>query len=74
MTKKAEAFHDFGRAAMLDLYLKAVPQVNKLNSLYMEASEPKWVNPVLNIIRVNSLRLGGLHIICTTTITTGILQ
>ena len=29
---------------------------------YMEASEPKWVNPVLNIIGVNSLRLGGLHI------------
>ena len=29
---------------------------------YMEASEPKWVNSLLNIIRVNSLRLGGLHI------------
>ena len=28
---------------------------------YMEASEPKWVNPVLNTIRVNWLRLGGLH-------------
>ena len=28
----------------------------------MEASEPKLVNPVLNIIGVNSLRLGGLHI------------
>ena len=28
----------------------------------MEASEPKWVNPVLNIIGVNSLRLGGLQL------------
>ena len=28
----------------------------------MEASEPKWVNPILDIIGVNSLRLGGLHI------------
>ena len=29
---------------------------------YMETSEPKWVNPVLNTIGVNSLRLGGLEI------------
>ena len=29
---------------------------------HMKASEPKWVNPVLNIIAVNSLRLGDLHI------------
>ena len=28
----------------------------------MEASKPKWVNPVLNIIGVNSLRLEGLPI------------
>ena len=28
----------------------------------MEASEPKWVNPIFNIIGVNSLRLGGLQI------------
>ena len=28
----------------------------------METSEPKWVNLVLNISEVNSLRLGGLHI------------
>ena len=28
----------------------------------MDASEPKWVNPVLNIIAVNSLRLGGLQL------------
>ena len=27
----------------------------------MEASEPKCVNPVLDIIGVNSLRLTGLH-------------
>ena len=30
---------------------------------YMEASEPKWVNLVLNINGVNSLRLKGLQII-----------
>ena len=29
----------------------------------MEASESKWVNPVLNIIGVNSLRLGGIQLI-----------
>ena len=29
---------------------------------YMELSEPKSVNPVLDIIGVNSLRLEGLHI------------
>ena len=28
-----------------------------------EASDPMWVNPILNIIGVNSLRLGGLHIV-----------
>ena len=28
----------------------------------MVASEPKCVNPILNIIRVNSLRHGDLHI------------
>ena len=27
----------------------------------MKVSETKWVNSVLNIIGVNSLRLGGLH-------------
>ena len=29
----------------------------------MEASEPKWVNPVMNIIGVNSLMLEGLQIL-----------
>ena len=29
----------------------------------MEASEPKWVNPILNIIWVNSFKLGGLQIL-----------
>ena len=29
----------------------------------MEASKPKRVNPILNIIGVNSLRLGSLQII-----------
>ena len=34
----------------------------------MEASEPKWVNPVLNTVGVTLLRLGGLHIIIIITI------
>ena len=29
---------------------------------YMKAFEPKWVNSIWNIIGVNSLRIGGLHI------------
>ena len=29
----------------------------------MEASEPMWVNPILNIIGVNSFRFGGLHMV-----------
>ena len=29
---------------------------------YLETSEPKWVNSILNIIGVNSFRLGGLQI------------
>ena len=28
----------------------------------MEASEPKWINSILNIIGVNSLKLGGHHL------------
>ena len=32
-------------------------------NIYLEASEPKWVNPVLNTIGVNSLKLGGLHLV-----------
>ena len=32
--------------------------------LHLEASEPKWVNSILDIIVVNSLRLWGLHFIC----------
>ena len=28
----------------------------------MEAFEPKWLNPILDIIGVNSLRLGDLHL------------
>ena len=28
---------------------------------YMKASMPKWVNSILDIIWVNSLKLGGLH-------------
>ena len=28
---------------------------------FMDASESKWVNPILDIIGANSLRPGGLH-------------
>ena len=28
----------------------------------MEAFEPKWLNPILEIIGVNSLKLGDLHL------------
>ena len=31
--------------------------------IYIEISEPKWVNPVLKSIGVNTLRVRGLHII-----------
>ena len=31
--------------------------------MYLEASKPKWVNLILNIIEVYSLRLGDLHFI-----------
>ena len=37
-------------------------QSNK-TAFHIEASEPKWVNPVLNIIGVNSLRLRDIHIL-----------
>ena len=33
-----------------------------MSKLDLEASEPKWVNHVFNIIGVNSFRLGGLHL------------
>ena len=32
------------------------------NKICMEAYEIKWVNPILNIIGINSLRLGDLRI------------
>ena len=32
----------------------------------MEGFESKWVNSILNIIGVNSLRLGGLQLIVVT--------
>ena len=34
-----------------------------LQPLNLEAFEPKWVNPISNIIEVYTLRLGGLHLI-----------
>ena len=35
---------------------------NTTGYTHLEVSEPKWVNPVLNIIEINSLRLGGIHL------------
>ena len=34
----------------------------------LETYEPKWVNPVLNTIGVNSLRIGGLQFIASDSI------
>ena len=34
-----------------------------LKCFNLKASEPKWVNPILDIIWVNSLRLGDLHLL-----------
>ena len=39
----------------------------------METSEPKWVNSILNIIEVNSLRLGGIYFIIKNHSVTGML-
>ena len=36
-----------------------------LNIFHMEASKPKLVKPILNIIGINSLRLGGLQLLST---------
>ena len=51
-------------------YSKPIKINNKLNNLYfyivipnIEATKPKCVNPILNIIGVNSLRVGGLNIL-----------
>ena len=48
----------------IQLFLLISSKLN-LNLMYfdMEASEPNWVNSILNIIGVNSLKLGGLHVI-----------
>ena len=45
------------------LFNKTFRLIHRFDFCNMEASKPKWVNPILNIIGVNSLRLGGLHII-----------
>ena len=35
---------------------------NEIRWIYMEASEPKWVNSIWNITGVNSLRLGAFFV------------
>ena len=42
-------------------------------TMYIEASEPKWGSPMLNIIGINSLWLGGHHITILMSITPSIL-
>ena len=37
-------------------------QGDPLILMLLEASQPKWVNPIFNIIGVNSLSLGGLQL------------
>ena len=45
--------------------IKLFSQNRQLNNLtylyYLKAYKPKWFKSILNIIGVNSLRLGGLH-------------
>ena len=45
-----------GVIVVLFISFRAMRQVD------LEGSEPKWVNPLLIIIGVNSLRLGGLQL------------
>ena len=40
-----------------------IDEIYTLYIIYMEASEPEWVNPISNIIGVNSLRLGSLQLL-----------
>ena len=42
--------------------IKLISTILNETKLYMEASEPKSVNLVLNMIGVNSLRPGGLQL------------
>ena len=50
------------------IFLKNVVKIFSYDKLsydindYLEASRPKLVNPISNKIRINSLRLGGLHL------------
>ena len=43
-------------------FIKNVRLIRIINN-YMETSKSKWVNTVVNIVRVNSLSLRGIHII-----------
>ena len=44
-------------------------RITIVNLIYLKASKPKWVNTILNIIGVNSLRLWGLHLILSAILT-----
>ena len=48
----------FKRAPQFLVLSSSDPEAGNMRG-YVEAFEPKWVNPVLNIIGVNSLKLGG---------------
>ena len=39
-------------------------EVNVYFDVFVEAFETKWVNSIINIMKIDLLRLGGLHIIC----------
>ena len=54
-----EEKYSFCARYYVNLFNLDVTVYSKFN---LEASEPKWVNPILNIIGVNSLRLVGLHL------------
>ena len=50
--------YEFELSLILIFNFYAISNFNR----YLEVSESKWINPTLNNIGVNSLRLGGLHL------------
>ena len=47
---------------VLDVFILISLKFKEFDDLIEGLYEPKWVNPVLNLIGVNSLRLGGFHL------------
>ena len=47
---------------MVDITYDTYPFINVFDTWYIEASEPKWVNPVLISFGLTHLDFGDLHI------------